>query len=112
MILLQVYAKELCKIMLLLRNVEDVSNEVAKYWLEEQKIYTELSSTDPSEIKEKITEEMIQKLAQSLPKQQELMEAYHKSMIIVNSSCNFPTRCQPSPLQIEFSLPKLQIIWK
>lgn len=98
--------------MLILRDVEAMCNEIAKYWLEEQDYYTELSSLDLSVIKEKITAEEMQKLVQNLPRQKELMEAYHKSMIIVNSSCNFPTKCQPSPLPIEFFLPRMQITWK
>ena len=98
--------------MLILRNVEAMCNEIAKYWLEEQKFYTELSSFDLSVIKERFTAEDIQKQVQNLPQQQELMEAYHKHMIIVNSSCNFLTKCQPSPLPIEFFLPRMQITWK
>ena len=98
--------------MLILRNVEAMCNEIAKYWLEEQKFYTELSSLELSVIKERFTAEEIQKQVQNLPQQKELMEAYHKHMIIVNSSCNFPTKCQPPPLPLEFFLPRMQITWK
>lgn len=98
--------------MLILKNVEAMSKEIADYWLEEKKFYDELSSLDPLEIKQKITAEEIQKKVEILPKQKEIMEAYHKSMIIVNSSCNFTTKCQPSPLPLEIILPRLQINWK
>lgn len=87
-------------------------NEIAKYWLEEQNFYTELSSHDLSDIKDRFTAEEIQKQVQNLSQQKELMEAYHKHMIIVNSSCNFPTKCQPPLLSLEFFLPKMQITWR
>jgi len=98
--------------MFILRYVEAMSKEIAEYWQIEKNHYANLSvSTEDSKLSEKITEEEIQKQVQSLPKQKELMEAYHKSMIVVNNSCNFPTHFQPSPLPKEFLLPKLQLTW-
>jgi len=98
--------------MFILHYVEAMSNEIAEYWQKEKNYYAKLSvSAEDSKLSEKITEEEIQKQVHSLPKQKELMEAYHKSMIVVNNSCNFPTQFQPSPLQKEFLLPKLQITW-
>ena len=86
---------------------------IAKHWLKEQEYYTELSSLGYDRLKEStITAEEIQKQVKNLPQQKELMEAYHKSMIIINSSCNFPTKCQPTPLPEDFLLPRMQIIWK
>ena len=98
--------------MLILQKVEAMSKEIANYWLEEKKHYYELSLLDPSDIKQKITVEEIQKKVENLSKQKEIMEVYHKSMIIVNSSCNFTTNCQPSPLPTEIKLLSLQLYWK
>ena len=98
--------------MSILNNVEAMCNEISQYWHEEQRYYHELFSLDPLQVKERIKTEEIQSQVQNLPLQMEIMEASHKSMVIINSSCNFPTKCQPSPLPIEFFLPRMQISWK